>query len=170
MRKEIGRGIRNFVIFVAILVVTVQGAMAGTDPATDTLVWDGNGADDYGVLDEENCSESTPYTMQWNFIPRTDSLTNINLTIKGIPDPFLPESHTGGVYKFVTPYISGQDLIDLLNSDGVVVNFEGTTGNNPVLTISHGCSGSQIPEFPSVFLPVAAIIGLMFIFGRKREL
>ncbi|AAM31815.1 hypothetical protein MM_2119 [Methanosarcina mazei Go1] len=28
---------------------------------------------------------------------------------------------------------------------------------------------SQIPEFPTVALPVAAILGLVFIFGRKKE-
>lgn len=28
---------------------------------------------------------------------------------------------------------------------------------------------TQIPEFPTVALPVAAILGLMFIFGRKKQ-
>ena len=35
------------------------------------------------------------------------------------------------------------------------------------------CEGStfltDIPEFPTVALPIAAILGLMFIFGRKRD-
>ena len=29
---------------------------------------------------------------------------------------------------------------------------------------------TDIPEFPTVALPIAAILGLMFIFGRKRDL
>ena len=170
MKIEIWGSIRNFVIFVAILIVMSPGVMAGAPAATGSLVWTGNGADDNGVLDTEDCTGSL-YTMQWNFIPRTDTLKNIELNISSISgSPFSPVSHTGGVYKFVTPYISGQDLVDLLNSDGVMVTFEGTTGNNPLLTISHGCSESQIPEFPTVALPVAAVIGLMFIFGRKRDL
>ena len=32
------------------------------------------------------------------------------------------------------------------------------------------CDGTDIPEFPTVALPIAAILGLMFIFGRKRDL
>lgn len=28
---------------------------------------------------------------------------------------------------------------------------------------------SNIPEFPTVALPVAAILGLVFIFGRKKD-
>ena len=153
------------------------GVLAPPTPAaTDTLVWTGNGADvkeddSTGWLDEINCSDSDPNTMQWNFIPRIGTLTNIELTIQGSPDsPFSPVSHTGGVYKFVTPYISGQELIDLFEDGDVVVTFGGTTGNNPGLTISHGCPEIPIPEFPTIALPVAAILGLMFIFGRKRDL
>ena len=32
------------------------------------------------------------------------------------------------------------------------------------------CGTNDIPEFPTIALPVAAILGLMFIFGRKRDL
>jgi hypothetical protein len=30
-------------------------------------------------------------------------------------------------------------------------------------------STTSIPEFPTIALPVAAIIGIMFIVGRKKE-
>ena len=39
------------------------------------------------------------------------------------------------------------------------------------VTVSEGSTFlTDIPEFPTVALPVAAILGLMFIFGRKRDL
>jgi len=163
---KIGRTIRNFVIFVAILAVMTPGAMAGT------MDWTGQGADNAGELDEINCSDSQPGEMQWNFIPGNgntlsgDENVTPNMTVSG--NTYYVDTHTGGVYKFITPYISGQSLLNLLNG-GAVVNYEGGLGTTPVLTISHGCPGSGIPEFPTIALPVAAILGLMFIFGRKRD-
>ena len=40
----------------------------------------------------------------------------------------------------------------------------------PDLAISKGSAWFGIPEFPTVALPVAAIIGIMFVIGsRKKE-
>ncbi|AKB61302.1 hypothetical protein MSMAP_1317 [Methanosarcina mazei SarPi] len=61
----------------------------------------------------------------------------------------------------------------------VVVVFSGTITGTPTFAahVQWG-SGSaffgpgdttQIPEFPTMALPVAAILGLMFIFGRKKQ-
>jgi hypothetical protein len=33
-----------------------------------------------------------------------------------------------------------------------------------------GDSGPSIPEFPSIALPVAAVLGLVAVFGRKKEI
>ena len=45
-------------------------------------------------------------------------------------------------------------------SEGVTVSENG--GGSTFLT--------DIPEFPTIALPIVAILGLMFIFGRKRDL
>ncbi|MFZ2497665.1 PEF-CTERM sorting domain-containing protein [Methanosarcina sp.] len=38
------------------------------------------------------------------------------------------------------------------------------------IKVAGGNGGSaQIPEFPSMALPIAAIVGIMFIFGRRRK-
>ncbi len=53
------------------------------------------------------------------------------------------------------------------------------TGVGEVTVVASGPDGTQsqsatvtattIPEFPTVALPIAAILGLVFIFGRKKE-
>jgi len=54
-------------------------------------------------------------------------------------------------------------------SDGVKTSGTGESQIGIPLLIE--CSpGPQIPEFPTIALPVMAILGLMFIFGRKRDL
>ena len=170
MSLEIGRSIRNFVVFVAILVIMAPGVLAGA-PVTDELVWAGNGADDDGYVEEIKCGvdESAPGRMMWIFNNKDTVVTNAELIFDGISYPPFDVSD-GSKYKFDTPYISGDDLKDLLDSGDVKVTFTGTLDSNAVLTISHGCPEIPIPEFSSVFLPIAAILGLMFIFGRKREL
>ena len=53
------------------------------------------------------------------------------------------------------------------NRVAVHLRFDGGSG----ITIVEGSTYlSEIPEFPTVALPIAAILGLMFIFGRKRDL
>lgn len=136
------------------------------DPSiTGTMTWDGHHGIDAVGMPEENCgSGSTPNTIQWNFIPGTGNTVS-DPTIKVSGTTYSLYSFTGGVYKFLTPYISGQGLLDA----NAVVYFNGVLGKNPVLTISHGCSGPQIPEFSTIALPIAAVIGLVFFFQQKKR-
>ena len=50
------------------------------------------------------------------------------------------------------------------------VKTSGTGSNQYGIPLKINCGTTPIPEFPTVALPVAAIIGLMFLFGRKRDL
>lgn len=44
------------------------------------------------------------------------------------------------------------------------------TTDTPSVKVTNGvCGGGEIPEFPTVALPIAAIIGLSFIFLRRKE-
>jgi len=58
-----------------------------------------------------------------------------------------------------------------LNTGGFVVAFEdGTDWDYQDIVVELKGEGlTAIPEFPTVALPVAAVLGLMFIFGRKNE-
>ncbi|MDR6222740.1 PEF-CTERM sorting domain-containing protein [Methanococcoides alaskense] len=70
---------------------------------------------------------------------------------------------TGGAIHFYTVYHDFDDL-------EATLTFTGTMKHNAKVVISHYCSGEQeIPEFPTVALPIAAILGLSFIFMRRKE-
>lgn len=60
------------------------------------------------------------------------------------------------------------------SGDGYVVAahvaFDKSTGEHVTIDCSGKVRGhTEIPEFPTVALPVAAILGLMFIFGRRKQ-
>ena len=58
-----------------------------------------------------------------------------------------------------------------LSSGGFVLAFEdGTDWDYQDIVVEiKGQDLTLVPEFPTVALPVAAVLGLMFIFGRKNE-
>ena len=128
---------------------------------------DANGVPE-SLNDPEVCSDSPPNSVQWNFIPGQGNTTvdPINITLSGaMSGTYDYNTHTGGVYKFIIPYAS-QNLSEV----SAVVNFGGDLGRNPVLTVSHGCTGdNEIPEFPTIALPIAALIGLVFFFQYKKR-
>ncbi len=53
------------------------------------------------------------------------------------------------------------------NSPGVIQILDSETGF-PLLTVQVFIR-TNIPEFPTVALPVAGVLGLLFVFGRKKE-
>ncbi len=55
------------------------------------------------------------------------------------------------------------DIIVDVNQDGVL------DANEPVDGLTMGEGFEAIPEFPTIALPVAAILGLMFLFQRRKE-
>lgn len=81
---------------------------------------------------------------------------------------------SGGTGTDITFELSGMGTIPF-NENGhrVAVHLRFDDESEGV-TLSENDVGStfltDIPEFPTIALPVAAILGLMFIFGRKRDL
>ncbi|KKG15904.1 hypothetical protein EO98_10525 [Methanosarcina sp. 2.H.T.1A.6] len=60
----------------------------------------------------------------------------------------------------------------IANSKGHIdIRDAGSNDNSATYTIDVAQEGYglNIPEFPTVALPIAAILGLVFIFGRKKE-
>ncbi|WP_048173532.1 PEF-CTERM sorting domain-containing protein [Methanosarcina siciliae] len=57
-----------------------------------------------------------------------------------------------------------------LDTGGYVLGFEDSTDNDyqDVVLELKGAS-LNVPEFPTIAAPIAAILGLVFIFGRKKE-
>jgi len=100
--------------------------------------------------------------------------------------PFKPEDNPFGLYLYDgTKYYYTQQS---LNPDGVNVkayqvkqandhrwiigfDFDPTddTENIDIVIWVQPVESATIPEFPTVAMPIAAILGLMFIFGRKKQ-
>jgi hypothetical protein len=148
--------------------------MFGAIPAlsvSSPVKWDGKMGtilvNNVRVLEDIDCSDSAPGTMLWIFSPVDGTLSNVQLILSGS----LSETNStprilgnGNTYQFTTSYTP-----DLANLDAEV-QFTGTDSQDTKLKISHGCTGGQnIPEFPTVALPIAAVIGLVFFFQHKKK-
>jgi hypothetical protein len=73
-----------------------------------------------------------------------------------------------------TTIIEDEGVVSLVFSDKAVGNeYQVTVSVGDDTQLNHLVSATEryspIPEFPTVALPVAAILGLVFIFGRKKE-
>ncbi|MDF1558275.1 MAG: PEF-CTERM sorting domain-containing protein, partial [ANME-2 cluster archaeon] len=61
---------------------------------------------------------------------------------------------------------SVQNVAGATGTDSGTSQQVGDTGS---VTISITTNGTEIPEFPTVALPIAAILGLMFLFQRRKD-
>jgi len=158
-----------------ILSMLLIGIMIGATPAiasppepipgSITITWEKL----QGVPIEEKCTDGTTYLL-WIFT--TDGYTT------GSPDPKLTlvvggvsKSYDGvdkgkingeGSWHFNTPYYDPASI----TSASVFYTYADLGKGQLNLVISHGCS---IPEFPTVALPIAAVIGLVFFFQNKKR-
>ena len=55
-------------------------------------------------------------------------------------------------------------FVDIDTSDGLTLDMANFKFHRAEVTVD-----VQIPEFPTVALPVAGILGILFVFGRKKE-
>ena len=77
------------------------------------------------------------------------------------PDTFTVPANLA-VYKDI-----GNIHITLSNSAPIGAKYTFTVGGKHFVVAR--ATVSSVPEFPTVALPVAAILGLVFIFGRRKE-
>ena len=145
--------------------------MVGVIPASAgsfTISWSGQGADDFEV----QCSGDLPdgiapgeEYLLWVLTPGGSELTRVSdLRLGGSGSGVYPATKVGpGAFQFVTPYFTPiyPDLT-------ATVRYHADTDRQQ-LVISHGCSGTYIPEFPTVALPIAAVLGLVFFFQHRKK-
>lgn len=157
-----------------ILSILVIGIMIGTipaiappptppptpDPGSTTIIWE----DLQGVPIEEQCTDGTTYLL-WIFTTdgyKTGSpYPKLTLVIGGVSTEYNGENH-GGSWHYKTPYYDPASI----DSASVFYTWTDSGTGQLNLVISHGCS---IPEFPTVALPIAAVIGLVFFFQHKKR-
>ncbi|MHC1755328.1 MAG: PEF-CTERM sorting domain-containing protein [Methanosarcina sp.] len=99
-----------------------------------------------------------------------DATTNLATSTSVLRTTFHSTSasptHSGKVYiKLANPsdetFKSGEVYVTVYRGTGEVETSK--------IEVSSASIGVNVPEFPTVALPVAALIGLVFIFGRKKE-
>ncbi len=99
----------------------------------------------------------------------TDSLeaSIVNLNGDSISWGSSTSSSTSTINLGVTTYDC--DLCVRGFTDGLITIYAtGPNGAEPPQEVEVSVK-SNIPEFPTIALPIAAILGLVFIFGRKKE-
>jgi hypothetical protein len=82
--------------------------------------------------------------------------------------PNLPSGATSGTYTDTNPCTV--TVVDQKNKDpnGKPAEYRITIGNSNFLAFAS--VNVSIPEFPTLALPVAAALGVIFIVGRKKEM
>jgi len=171
-------------LFVSMIMIAVASAQLFspatiTQTGTNTVHWSGQGSTsiDQGTACttgavEVGLAPNTPYLL-WVF--NSDGLTlnpnqgtlNLGGTGTGTFTMSAPNTNSAN-HKAVTGFFVPNG--GLTASATFNVQSLGQGSNEAILTISHGCSGgTQIPEFPTVALPIAAVIGLVFFFQHRKK-
>ncbi|WP_230375490.1 PEF-CTERM sorting domain-containing protein [Methanolobus vulcani] len=153
------------------MILLVAGMQLAAAEITGTINWDqsqGLSSAQYNCSDA-NAPVSEDGYLHWVFLGATN-VTDAQIQVDG-DTPVDYQSKQGNNMDFYTvPYYEFDTLDDMT----VTVTYklpDGTTlDSNAKITLSHYCPGDPgIPEFPTIALPIAAIIGLAFIFQRRKE-
>jgi len=147
-----------------ILSIVLIGIMFGAIPAVADIVW---GPISWNHVQgipsvRETCNlGETPY-LHWvleGVDKSQDYSLYLDLSGTGSGHILGEREGNSGTYQFDSGFFTLNGL------DATVLNVP--DGNN--LVISGGCKGTQIPEFPLLALPIAAVIGLVFFFQQKKK-
>ncbi|WP_406656253.1 PEF-CTERM sorting domain-containing protein [Methanolobus sp. ZRKC2] len=160
--------ILTMLIATSILMLVTSGiAMAAPPgPVSSPIEWTGQGTDSDEDCEDENF-EGAPgihWVVNGHMEGTTDNyLLTINVSGE-VVETATPFKISGKVVHFYTDYYEFDDL-------EATLTFTGTMAKNPQFVISHYCSGNdtEIPEFPTVALPIAAVLGLAFLLQRRKE-
>lgn len=166
---------KTLLLLVSGLLIT---CMAGSAMAYDAFIWNGEGTGAATVPIQLAPGESKTLSYHGE---------NIDARAFGLDLPYSysvePSDSLGseGDISVIFSDPSFTPTTSISTDTGVITitNTGGVEGASYLVTISAGTYGVEfgaasrrvdsIPEFPTVALPVAALIGLVFIFGRKKE-
>ncbi|SFM44652.1 PEF-CTERM sorting domain-containing protein [Methanolobus profundi] len=162
---------RVVIITLVMMLALMQVAAAATAATLSPLEWDGvKGTDSTQECDDPKFGGDAG--IHWVATGHDPAASNYNLTIY-VDDVLVewvsPDGIQGNNVDFYTKYYNWTEV--KLNAS---LEFDGFMDSNADLKISHYCEDgnggiTEIPEFPLIALPVAAIIGLAFFFQRRKE-
>jgi hypothetical protein len=157
---------------ITILIVLIAFAqMASASVPFDSIDWDGN----QGLTSAQlNCNDDKAPSgedgyLHWIFIGATN-VTYAVILVDG--EEFPANTYQGNNVDFyTTPYYE----FDTLKDKTVTVQYalndpDANLDANAMITLSHYCPGDyEVPEFPTIAVPIAAIIGIAFLMQRRKE-
>ncbi|MEL7664297.1 MAG: PEF-CTERM sorting domain-containing protein [Methanosarcina mazei] len=146
--------------------------------AYDAAIWNlqGTGAAETPIVLGPGESKTLSYHVE-NILP--DNVGK-DLTYSYTVQPSNSLGNEGDIsIVFSSPSFTPSSTTDTDIGVITITNTAGIEGASYLVSVSAGAYGvefgaasrhvSSIPEFPTVALPVAGILGLLFIFGRKKE-
>lgn len=189
---------RNKVLHIALamLLFTIGAGTALAEDSLTTILDSKYGAGNYQEVTNTNrfVFDSGTYTVTALIVDKESGFRNPtgwyeedSKTLHSLFDPvqvgasvtFTPNekfgmyivSDIGTFYSDASQNPGGAKRARLFTIDGgYVLGFEDLTdGDYQDIVVEIKGSNLSIPEFPTVALPVAAILGLVFIFGRRKE-
>jgi hypothetical protein len=179
--KRMKTKIKKILSMLLASLITIGVASALTSPAiittlgSNTVDWSGQGVTN-GLLDNVDCSAgaagpgtpaNTPY-LYW-------VMTYDGNTLNPVQSTLVLGGTGSGTFTMVpaSPSLAATTGFFPLSGLTASATFNVVAlGSGKVnLVISHGCSGTttQIPEFPTVALPIAGVIGLVFFFQHRKR-
>ncbi|WP_406660029.1 PEF-CTERM sorting domain-containing protein [Methanolobus sp. ZRKC3] len=157
-------------ILVMMLILMALMPFVTVAAADGTIPWDGNQGVTSAVVD---CSGYPAGNLNVGWIhwvlTGARDVTYAEIQVNGDAwTPMVPKNspNQNSIQFYTSPYYNFKEG----GITSATASYTGSLDGNPVLTISHYCPGDyEIPEFPTVALPIAAILGLAFFFQRRKE-
>ena len=157
---------------------------AGSAIATELSILNGPNVDSHAITGETiYVSPSVPYNIYLKVICGSDTpagsadflvtierLDPNTLNVISLP-PHLkatPDHYTGTLGTNLAPFVIASPVALQLTSDAVPGELYRVIVGNDQYHVSVTTIAKTIPEFPTVAAPVAGLLGLLFIFGRKK--
>lgn len=164
------RNILTMLIAISIFLFVTMGTAVAVPPVpvSSPIEWTGQGTDSEEDCEDENFDgEAGIHWIATGHIEGTTDNYLLTIKVSGVEEEAVtPSKITGDAVHFYTDYYEFDDL-------EATLTFTGEMDHNAKIVISHYCSeggnGNVIPEFPALALPVAAILGLAFLFQRRKE-
>jgi len=160
-------------IFLLILSCLLIACMAGSAMAAGSLdLVDINGVTvtDKTIYVAPGGSTDIYLKVTSNGVSTETFYVDIDRTDDPAADVHLSPNPTSQTLDLIEGTITATDPITLsLSSDADEGEVYDVIVGNDRIHVMASAEVESIPEFPTVALPVAAILGLVFIFGRKKE-
>lgn len=179
------------IILIAIALIAMMGTAAADPSKVDIVPGDdsntlyhplGGATQSYPVVIDElvvSSAITSRYIEITNFGLTSVTLSNPSGFTLTVPAPTLPATFNtvGAVWtvpagtssQMFTLQVTASTASSVTITNNLGTSFGLTTPIGTTADFGSGSNSFDIPEFPTVALPIAAILGLAFFFQRRRE-